>query len=84
MSQTPHKCPCCDGWGVREVWTTISTTPERRSCQSCGGTGVVWAPQAPAQLDWRWPTPTESGNVTVTSGQTTAWYGSAGATSEID
>jgi len=43
---TPHKCPCCDGWGQREVWQPYwgtSTVPMTKPCTACGGSGVVWS-----------------------------------------
>src|SRR5689334_841200 len=30
--RTPHKCPCCDGWGTRGAAT----------CAACDGKGVLW------------------------------------------
>jgi hypothetical protein len=40
----PKKCPCCDGWGKREIWLPIqaSAEPIEKECFACYGTGVVW------------------------------------------
>lgn len=41
----PYKCPCCDGWGKREIPLTglgTSATPEKTDCPSCKGRGVIW------------------------------------------
>jgi len=40
----PLRCPCCDGWGARDVWQPAQSTsaPDRVACPACGGTGVLW------------------------------------------
>ena len=47
---TPHKCPCCDGFGIRTIHehmittaAAITTIPERKTeCAACQGTGIIW------------------------------------------
>lgn len=40
---TPHRCPCCDGWGSRvDPWPEGTATAGRVPCVSCGGSGVLW------------------------------------------
>ncbi len=42
---TPHKCPCCDGWGYRIVPPSgMGTDASLRQipCVACNGTGIVW------------------------------------------
>lgn len=40
----PHKCPVCDGWGVRKVFEQEGTScvTKEITCNACHGTGVVW------------------------------------------
>lgn len=38
----PYKCPCCDGYGRRQVIRQMMTAIIYEPCQSCAGTGVVW------------------------------------------
>ena len=50
-TQTPHKCPVCDGTGLvskppyvagdQNEWVTSSTGPY--ACHACGGSGIVWS-----------------------------------------
>jgi DnaJ-class molecular chaperone len=43
LSATPHKCPCCDGWGKRDaVRSADSVTQRLEDCPSCSGSGVIW------------------------------------------
>ena len=37
----PYKCPCCDGYGKRQVIRQMMTAIIYEPCQSCAGTGVV-------------------------------------------
>lgn len=40
---TPHKCPCCDGWGQRNAVKPIDNVSERLiPCSACNGSGVIW------------------------------------------
>lgn len=40
---TPHKCPCCDGFGQRNVsWPIDNRTAAVETCRACGGAGVLW------------------------------------------
>ena len=47
---TPHKCPCCNGTGLRNIPRCVAgDQPEYTStscgpwpCNPCGGTGIVW------------------------------------------
>lgn len=41
----PHKCPCCDGYGRREVAQAMGTTIRYEQCHACKGTGIVWEPK---------------------------------------
>lgn len=38
-----EKCPCCDGWGKREVYKLMSTsaTPDIVDCTACDGKGYI-------------------------------------------
>lgn len=47
MKTSPLKCPCCDGWGTRLVWSTTSMNADRVPCPACKGTGVIWAVDIP-------------------------------------
>lgn len=38
----PYKCPCCDGYGKRQVIRPMMTAIIFEPCQACAGTGVVW------------------------------------------
>ena len=38
---TPCKCPCCDGFGIRQRISGDAVVEEVQ-CVSCGGTGLVW------------------------------------------
>lgn len=43
----PHKCPACDGLGIRRIYDPIQgmyviATP---TCNTCNGTGIVWEPK---------------------------------------
>ena len=38
----PYQCPCCDGYGKRQVIRQMMTAIIYEPCQSCAGTGVVW------------------------------------------
>lgn len=41
---TPHKCPCCDGWGERNAVRPIDNVSERmQPCKACNGSGIIWA-----------------------------------------
>lgn len=41
---TPHKCPCCDGWGQRNCVKPIDSVSERmETCAACSGSGVIWS-----------------------------------------
>lgn len=42
MGHRPYKCPCCDGYGKRQVIRAMMTNINFEPCGSCGGTGVVW------------------------------------------
>ncbi len=44
---TPYKCPCCDGWGKRQVPVYGYNEYEERVCLACNGTGLVWEPGPP-------------------------------------
>jgi len=44
--KTAQKCPCCDGWGSREVLplSNSATGPlPRKTCHTCKGEGVLWS-----------------------------------------
>jgi len=38
--KTPHKCPCCDGYGIRPDPTNSFST--WITCKPCEGKGVFW------------------------------------------
>lgn len=38
----PYKCPCCDGYGKRQVIRQMMTAIIYEPCHACAGTGVVW------------------------------------------
>lgn len=56
---TPHKCPCCDGWGHRTPPplenATSAALPAPVPCVACKGSGVVWAALAVAVPPWPAP-----------------------------
>lgn len=72
---TPHKCPCCDGWGKRvlnEGYSHLHIGYEEVICAACHGNGVVWSPDSvfipscrPVGEDW--PDDVEANSYTVTS-----------------
>lgn len=36
----PHKCPICNGDGIKNINGMSNSTKE--FCQSCDGTGIIW------------------------------------------
>lgn len=38
----PYQCPCCDGYGKRQLIRPMMTNIVFEPCHSCAGTGVVW------------------------------------------
>lgn len=38
----PYKCPCCNGYGKRQIIRSMMTNIIYAPCYSCGGQGVVW------------------------------------------
>lgn len=65
----PHKCPCCDGRGKREVCSNdFTTNASKVTCQACKGTGVVWEPEWKAV-----PTQTHGPNTQFVGVNTIDW-----------
>ena len=46
---TPHRCPCCDGWGKRSDSRPLLVMPDPVPCPACQGTGALWEPEDPGQ-----------------------------------
>lgn len=67
MSQ-PFKCPVCNGSGKYRVYhqnnTTSSCPYTDQNCHGCYGTGIVWSPPEPMQIDPEndYPNPTSGSN----------------------